>query len=310
MNNVSKLFVRFTKKAIFKVEKHAPEILIGAGIVTGIGATVLACNATIKAQDVLDKAKNDLDSVHTALEDPNISDEDYNNEMGKKDITTVYVQSAVKLFELYAPSIVTGAVSIACFIGSNRIMAKRLGAVVAAYGALDQSFRKYRDRVKDAIGSDKELEVYHGVKKLKGASRDENGLVLASDSDEESLSIDGYSGYARRFDKDNPNFKDNAEYNLLFLRGAQKYLQACLERDGHLFLNDVYKELGFKPTSAGQLVGWIYDPDNESHRKDNCVSFGLYNPDGMTPALGDFIDGKTNFIFLDFNIDGVIVDKI
>lgn len=312
-NAISKVAVRLAKKAAFKLEQHAPEILIGLGIATGVGATVLACRATIEAQDVLAKAKDDLDAVHTALEDPDISDDTYNDEKGKKDTTLVYVQTGVKLAQMYAPAFITGAASIACFIGSNRIMAKRLGAAVAAYGALDQSFRKYRDRVKEAIGTDKELEVYHNVKKAnKKDERDEDGLVLTDGKELKngSVTVDGYSVYARCFDEYNPNYKDNAEYNLMFLRGVQRYLQAVLERDGYLFLNDAYKELGFEPTQAGQLVGWIYDPDSPDHKGDNVVSFGLYDPTGKSPALGDFINGNTNSVFLDFNVDGVIVDKL
>lgn len=309
-NTIARFAIKAAKKVAFKLEKHAPEILIGAGIVTGVGATVLACKATIEAQEVLAKAKDDLDAVHTALEDPNVSEDTYNDEKAKRDTTLVYIQSAVKLAQMYAPAIVVGATSIACFIGSNRIMAKRLASVVAAYGALDQSFKKYRDRVREAIGPEKELEVYHGVKKLKNGTRDENGLVKIDDAKSKAVTVDGYSIYARCFDEYNPNYKDNAEYNLMVLRGIQRYLQACLERDGHLFLNDAYKELGMDISDAGQIVGWIYDPDNPNHKGDNAVSFGLYDPTGKSPALGDFINGKTNSVFLDFNVDGVIIDKI
>ena len=53
--------------------------------------------------------------------------------------------------------------------------------------------------------------------------------------------------------------------------------------DGYLFLNDVYDLLGIPKSKAGQVVGWIYDKNNNTDG-DNYVSFGLVeaymkNPD-------------------------------
>ena len=66
-NAIARFAIRAAKKDAFKLEKHAPEILIGAGFVTGVGATVLACKATLEAQEGLAQPKDDLDAVHTAL---------------------------------------------------------------------------------------------------------------------------------------------------------------------------------------------------------------------------------------------------
>ena len=37
----------------FKVQKHSPEILMGAGIVGAVTSAVMACKATLKLDDVL-----------------------------------------------------------------------------------------------------------------------------------------------------------------------------------------------------------------------------------------------------------------
>lgn len=307
LNGLNKVINRAMKKTVLKVSKHAPEILMAAGVGFGVASTVCACKATIKAKDVLEEAKNDLDTIDIASTiGTNDNEKVYTEEDHKRDLVTVYARTGIEFIKLYAPSILLSAASIACLIGSHGIMRNRVATLVTAYSTLDAAFRQYRERVAETFGTDKELETYHGVKQLEEGRDEETGLALAEPANDK---IDGYTIYARCFDEYNPNWKDNAEYNLGFLRSTQKYLNCVLERDGYLTLNDAYKELGFEPTPQGQLVGWIYDPDNPNHKGDNYVSFGLYGPEHK-PALGEFINGYTNAVWIDFNVDGVIIDKI
>lgn len=307
---ISTTFKSIARRGSVALNQHAPEILMGIGVLTGIGATVCACRATLQAQDVLAKAHEDLDAVHEAQSRDDIPEEEYSEEDAKKDKAIVYVRTAVDFTKLYAPAIILGATSFMCFFSSHRLLTQRLSGALAACTALDQSFKAYRKRVRDSLGVEKELELYHGVKALKGGTRDENGLVKIDPKKSDQIKVDGYSIYARCFDEYNKNWKDDPEYNLMFLRSTQRYLQALLERDGFLTLNDAYRELGFEATNTGAITGWIYDPDNPNHIGDNVVSFGLYDPEGKHPALGDFINGKESCVFLDFNVDGVIIDKI
>lgn len=64
-----------------------------------------------------------------------------------------------------------------------------------------------------------------------------------------------------------------------------------------------------KKNAGAQIVGWIYDPDDPNHKGDNVISFGLYDP--VTGALvTDAQNTEDNSLILDFNIDGVIIDRI
>jgi hypothetical protein len=66
--------------------------------------------------------------------------------------------------------------------------------------------------------------------------------------------------------------------------------------------------LGIPHSTAGAVVGWIYDPKNPDHKGDNHVDFGIYNI--HIPANRDFVNGWERSIWLDFNVDGVIYDLI
>jgi hypothetical protein len=112
-----------------------------------------------------------------------------------------------------------------------------------------------------------------------------------------------YSQYAKFFDETNPYWQKDSEYNLMFIRQQEIYANELLKTHRHLFLNDVYKMLGLTRTKAGQVVGWVYDEHNPI--ADNYVSFGLYRE-----QAADFVNGRKNTILLDFNVDGIILDKI
>lgn len=117
-------------------------------------------------------------------------------------------------------------------------------------------------------------------------------------SEPESISI-----YAKWFNSTCVGWTKDPEYNLMFLRQIQRNMNDLLKVQGFVFLNDVHKALGIKLTSAGQVVGWIYD--EKYPIGDNFIDFGL-----MTENNSDFINGLTTDALLDFNVDGIIVDRI
>lgn len=92
----------------------------------------------------------------------------------------------------------------------------------------------------------------------------------------------------------------------MFLRAQQNYANDLLVKRGYLFLNDVYKMLGFEPTRAGQVVGWRHEPEKSDC--DGYVSFGIYNANRETAR--DFVNGYERSILLDFNVDGPILDTL
>ena len=70
-------------------------------------------------------------------------------------------------------------------------------------------------------------------------------------------------------------------------------------------MNEIYRALGIPETEAGQVVGWIYDPENPEI--DSFIDFGLY--DLHKEKTRDFVNGHEKTILLDFNPDGYILDK-
>ena len=288
-----------------KVEKHSPEILMGVGIVGVVASSVTACRATMKLNDNLDECAETRDKIKSVQENPAYDDR-YSDEDAQKDLTINYVQTGVKIAKLYAPSVALGVLSIGCLLGSHNVMQKRNAALSAAYLTVDKSFKEYKQRVIDRVGEEVEKEIRYGIKaeEVVETVTDEEGNETTVTETVNTMNPTLYSDYARFFDAASPCWQNDPEYNLMFLRAQQQYANDLLRAKGRLFLNDVYEMLGLEKSKAGQIVGWVYDPENPNG--DNFVDFGIY--DMSKERVRAFVNGYETNILLDFNVDGNIWD--
>lgn len=294
-------------KTGFKLKKYSPEILAVSGVIGIVTSAVMACKATTKVSAILEESKATIDAIHDCQENPELVEEGkYTDDDAKKDLAITYVQTGVKFVKLYAPSVILGTLSITAMLASNDILRKRNAALAAAYATIDGSFKKYRERVIERFGETVDKELKYGVKKQKIeeiVKDPETGKEKKAKKTVEVVEgIDGYSEYARFFDDGCKGWEKDAESNLLFLRAQQQYANDLLVSRGYLFLNEVYNMLGIQITKAGQVVGWVYDPDNKDLH--NWVDFGIY--DVNKPKARDFVNGLERTILLDFNVDGDI----
>ena len=303
MNKIRRNF----NKAKMSVICHSPEILIVAGIAGVVTSTVMACRATTKAGAILEELKESLDDIHK-VESRDQTKEEYSLEDGRKDRVIVYTKMAVKLAKLYAPSMILGTLSITSILTSHNILRKRNAALAAAYATVDKGFREYRKRVAERFGEDVDRELRYNIKakEIEETIIDEDGNEKTVKNTVEVASLSDCSPYARYFDEHSPYWEEDSEYNLLFLRSEQSYVNDLLKIKGFLTLNEVYERLGIPTTKAGMVVGWIYNEDNPDG--DNYVDFGLYETNRET--VKDFNNGYTNVILLDFNVDGNIFEKM
>lgn len=295
-------------KATFQLKKHSPEILVVAGVVGIVTSAVLACKATTKVSTILEKAKDDIDSIHDCEANEALSEE-YTPDDVKKDLAIVYIQTGLQLAKLYAPAVVLGALSIGGILASNNILRKRNIALAAAYATVDKGFKEYRNRVVERFGDEIDRELRHNIKAHivektvvddKGNEKKVNETIQVIDD------LDEYSEYARFFDDGCNGWEKDSEYNLMFLRAQQQYANDKLRAYGRLFLNDVYDMLGIPRSKAGQIVGWVYDPNNPMG--DNYIDFGIYDINRRKNR--EFVNGYERVILLDFNVDGNIWDMM
>lgn len=284
-------------RQLLLLDKASPKLLFAAGVVGFVGTVVLASRATLNLEERLWEPKKKLAEINVAAE---LKLDNYTEKDAQRDKTIVYSRAVQSVGKLYAPTILVGAITIACFTKSHAILTKRNAAITAAYAAMERAFSEYRGRVRESVGEEKERELYYPLEKCEIGEEDDIGEkkteLLATDNTR--------SMYARFFDKNSSSWNPQPEYNMIFLRAQQNWLNDRLRSKGHVFLNEAYDCLGIDRTSAGSVVGWVWYEDG-----DNYVDFGLFNRT-MEPMQWDFFRGKEGAILLDFNVDGIIYDKI
>lgn len=94
--------------------------------------------------------------------------------------------------------------------------------------------------------------------------------------------------YSRIFNESNKHWMAHSESNKIFLKCQENWLNDRLNAIGHVFLNEVYDALGFSRTKSGAIVGWS--------KGGKSIDFNMEETE----------DG----IFISFDVDGVIYDKL
>lgn len=272
-------FEKLHGRTMLKIDKYMPEMMITGGIISGVAAVITTAYQTMKLQDVLNEA-------------------DQNEEENKP------LETALTLCKLYAVPATLTITSAGLSIGAFSKMKGRYLGAVAAYNGLNASFNAYRERVRQDQGEEKDKDYLYG--RTYSETVDEEGNV--QNVVEVEGVIPGLSRYSVIFSETlpngavNPNWDENMNFNIMFLKALESQANDLLQRRGHVFLNEVYDSIGFPHTKDGSLVGWV-----RGHG-DNFIDFGLYN--NKVDKYRQYVDNDKSCLILDFNVDGVIFDLI
>jgi len=282
------IVTRLAGRAGLVLSKHAPTILTAAGTAGFIGTTILASKATLKVEETISEETALLVKVHEAHEAGKLEDKD-----ALHDKVILYTRMTTKLAKLYAPALILGAASIVSLATGHGIMLKRNASLAAAYAAVDQAFKTYKKKVESKFGKDAVIDAL--------VSTAEEDLTKNELTMEAIAAVDGVSPYGVIFDETNNNWSADEDLSMLHLKCQQQYANDILQTRGHIFLNEVYKMLGFPHTPAGAVTGWV------KGNGDDFVDFNIFEG----TFEGEDEKGRTVTKWaLDFNVDGVMYDKI
>ena len=282
------IVTRLAGRAGLVLSKHAPTILTAAGTAGFIGTTILASKATLKVEETIAEETALLVKVHEVHEAGKLEDKD-----ALRDKVILYTRMTTKLAKLYAPALILGAASIVSLATGHGIMLKRNASLAAAYAAVDQAFKTYKKKVESKFGKDAVIDAL--------VSTAEEDLTKNELTMEAIAAVDGVSPYGVIFDETNNNWSADEDLSMLHLKCQQQYANDILQTRGHIFLNEVYKMLGFPHTPAGAVTGWV------KGNGDDFVDFNIFEG----TFEGEDEKGRTVTKWaLDFNVDGVMYDKI
>lgn len=301
------VITRAAGKVGLVLSKHSPAMLSVVGGVGVVATAVLASRETLRVKEVVEPHVENLELISATLEDES---KQYSDQDALHDRTVIYARLGRDLLKLYAPALVVGVLTIASIAASHRISAKRIAGLTAAYGALDQSYRRYRGRVEQALGEEgmKELDTKIREQAKKDIAERRKPDADISEIGDSVFDLAGASQYAVLYDENAATWNKNRNLSTSILRAQESYANDLLNCRGYVMLNEVYAGLGLPQTSAGAVVGWIRKDDGGA---DGYITFGDWDANYFDDIYKD-VDGvcEARRWILDFNVDGVIWDRI
>jgi len=293
--------------ADFCVDNEA-DILLGFGITAVVGAVVLTGIATTKFIRETDEVKAEIeehnDEVETAIEAGEADEDDLIEGKEEFEMTLKAYFKAARWYVIPAVALGLGLAAIG---KSHAELKDDISGWAAAYVGLDTVFRKYRERVVEEEGKEKDAYYRFGGKKVEVEEEYEDAKGKKKTRTVEELVLDGeeFGEFTKFFDEScEGKYREDPEYNWAFLHQMERNVNNILlgrykgKKPARLYLNEVYDLLGFERTVNGQLYGWEYDPKTPGHDSLYPVSFGIVKHKRPNRR---FLNGLEPVVLMDFN---------
>lgn len=308
--NLLKTVKTTAKVAVGWTKHHAPQLLMAGGVLAGGAALYTTGRAAVKTQDILVDHKVDLNHAKT-IED-------------KKLVRKTYAATSLRVAKEFAPAAGFAALSTTCFFAAYGILQKRYTVLSAAYVALDNSFKLYRQRVIEDKGVEADQYYLTGIKPKTVTTKDpETGEKVKSQVTDFGNGVVIANPYAFKFGKRrddgelNPYWQKNLTLDRSFLLGQidyfndQLYLRSIKDNEGRIIkrgavmLNEFRDACGQTQTTTASVVGNRFgngEPGCNGFISEDCLIEGTE----IDPDTGEEIP----CIYVNPNVDGMIYDLL
>ena len=292
-------------KVTLAATANSPWILAAAGGVLAIGAVVEAARSTPKFVEELEKYTKDLENQKMIKEKidsgEHVPEKPYTNKDYMAERIGIGARIVVAGIKHYGKAGLLLAGSFTCFGMALKILNGWFAGASAALALKAKELEHLENRVEQTYGAEA-LQKLKGPGKTEtviGCHEDENGNTVVDTIEEET----NYNAYSEIFDESNTNWTKDPAKNRSFIAQAENYANDLLEARGYVFLNEVRRFLGYKPTQHGCIMGWTCKPSDPLSVKRR-ISFGIFDlgvhQDEATKA---FVEGIERNVWLTFNVD-------
>lgn len=242
------------------IKRNSATILSFVAVAGVVATAITSANATPKAVRALDTAKLNK---------------------GEEELTKI--EKVKTVLPVYLPTIITGAATVACILGSNVLNQRTQASLSSAYAIVDQSYRDYRNKVKELYGEETDRKIIEAIAVEKSehvyisASYLDGPCDLSLEEENRGKPVLWYEEYSKRFFDASLEQVLTAEYHV-----NRNYILG-----GWNVLNDLYSLLGLEETNFGEEMGWAPTDEGEfwiefNHRKakldDGTVFYILEMP--------------------------------
>ena len=195
------------------IKRNASTILTYAGAAGVVATAVMVAKETPKVSKLLETAKENKGEELTKWEKVKIAG------------------------PIYAPSIITGAATIACIFGSNILNKQHQASLMGAYALLDSSYREYKKKTEELYGEEAGKHIREEIAKDKYT-----GDVKLTDNSKE-LFFDFYSG----------RYFESTKEAVMW---AQYETNRAMYVNGAVCLNEYYELIGLEKRAEYEDIGW------------------------------------------------------
>lgn len=311
-----------------KIKVNSPTVCLVGGGICLVGAVVASHYAGRKVDEVLDVHKTQVENLKDIKEAGEYQDEngenvEFSSDDYKKELTHTYISTAWDMTKLYGPVVLLTAGAGVCFVTGNRILAKRLAGMTAAYELVQGSYMRYRQNVIDDLGVDGDKKYLLGLdgtheEKYHDTKIDEKTGEVVNIGKAKTRKLDVVSDvkdwrqaspYAVRIDFCHDMTKD-MNYNIIYLENLERNVNLKLDVQGYLTLYEVYDALGILKNLSPEVIGMSHNVGWIKGRGDGDVRFNLV----LVPTVCGINDGVAGNLsevgLIDFNCIGSIWDKL
>ena len=255
-------------KVLKFADKNSPAILTGI-TVAGVVATGIACyKAGPKIERIMETHRSDMKSLNEDYGNDEISEIQY-----KQEKREIYTGTIKRIAPIAAPIVIFGGLSITSAIFSNKISARRVAALSAAYEIASASLTDYKEKIEEIVPKKAE-EIKEAVIKKRiqeeDVGVDESHIYSTGKGD--ILCKDTYTHVEFR--------ASNEEIKRAILAISERVLA-----DDWVSVADLYEEIGIKyiPPMTRD-IGW-----SSSNLIEGCLPImttTCWDKTGTVPVIG------------------------
>jgi len=149
-------------------------------------------------------------------------------------------------WKCYIPAFVTGAITLVCIIGANKMNLQRNAALVGLYSFTETAFKEYKNKVVDTLGRAKEEKIRDDI----------SADTIKANPSSDRVIISTRNGNVLCYDKPSDRyFRSDVEK----IRQIRNEINRKLRSEDFISLNEFYSELDLEYVSLGYDNGWNID---------------------------------------------------
>lgn len=257
-------------------------LLTGIGVAAGLLGTVLACKATVKIVEKAEEHKKLVDDTKA-----NCTELALDEKATHKEVMKAYRHIGVDYVRQYWPAVGLLAVGYGLIIRAHCLEVAKNEALMTAYIGLEQLFNKYRQKVAEQVGVEREQDIFKQaqIEKAKEnvigeyAGEYRNGSYL--------LYNENCSEYTKGCPQANDFMCQTIENEIImkYEMGKTVYINDIMRAAGHPEIRNGHHWIWRKGLTAAPNF-MLHDPD---HNPEFAKGYG-FNPN-EEPIMRIYLDG-------------------